>query len=202
MKHNLSAAILCGGHSSRMGFDKAFLRLDKGRGPYLIELVSRQLLKRFNEVLLVANKADKFDKFDGLRQCRVISDIYPQGGPLGAIYTAIHLCSGPGVFILPCDMVNIPWPLMDHVCLGEAVESQARVTVHDGFVEPLFSLYFKTAESCFLKAIEKGEKKIRRVYDYLRVDYVDVRVAGAEGFCFENINSPEDLKKIDSAGCI
>lgn len=54
---NVTAAILCGGKSRRMGFDKAFLMEDE---QYLLLQTAGRLQSRFEQVVLVSNTKAKF----------------------------------------------------------------------------------------------------------------------------------------------
>ncbi|MDR2946542.1 MAG: NTP transferase domain-containing protein, partial [Candidatus Adiutrix sp.] len=68
---NVSAAILCGGQSRRMGFDKA-LGLRNREGRPLLAALAGELAAHFGEVLLVTNDAAKLAAINDLRAYRAV----------------------------------------------------------------------------------------------------------------------------------
>ncbi|NLC63884.1 MAG: NTP transferase domain-containing protein [Thermoanaerobacterales bacterium] len=58
MKQFDTAIIIAGGKSTRMGFDKAFMRIGNS---YCIELLIRKLKKNFNEIIIVTENSKKHD---------------------------------------------------------------------------------------------------------------------------------------------
>lgn len=52
-----TAVLLCGGKSSRMGFDKALLKI---QGQYVILQTAEKLMELFEEVILVTNDSQNF----------------------------------------------------------------------------------------------------------------------------------------------
>src|SRR3954464_13510045 len=75
---NASAFILAGGKSSRMGEDKAFLRLG---GKTLLELAQELVSGVCGSVFVVGDRA-RFGP-------KAIQDIFPDSGPLGGIHAAL-----------------------------------------------------------------------------------------------------------------
>ena len=80
-----TAVLLCGGKSSRMGFDKALLKI---QGQYVILQTAEKLMELFEEVILVTNDSQKFPT--AFRKCTIIQDMYLGKGPLGGIVTAMN----------------------------------------------------------------------------------------------------------------
>ncbi len=78
----VSAIILAGGQSRRMGRDKAFIEF---KGVPLIAHVIERVRHVSNDVLIVANDADAFVRF-GLP---VVADVYPGKGSLGGIFSGL-----------------------------------------------------------------------------------------------------------------
>src|SRR6476620_2572053 len=93
----LSAAILAGGQSKRMGTDKARLRLTPD-GRTLIELVLAAVRAGADDIILVAND----DRLTDLG-LRTVSDVYPDAGALGGIYSAIASARHEHCLVVACD---------------------------------------------------------------------------------------------------
>ena len=80
MKKFGTAIILAGGKSTRMGFDKQFLELNKKR---LIDIIINKLKEEFEEIIIVTNKPEEYRKYTQ----KILSDKIKDVGPLGGIYT-------------------------------------------------------------------------------------------------------------------
>lgn len=91
MKKVGTAVILCGGKSSRMGFDKSKIEI---KGKYLIELIAEKLETVFDEVILVAEKKDKFKTL----KYTVLEDLKKEYGPAGGMHTALKYANSKYVF--------------------------------------------------------------------------------------------------------
>jgi molybdopterin-guanine dinucleotide biosynthesis protein A len=95
----LSAAVLAGGKSERMGQDKAFLRLEPG-GSMLLEIVLGRLRGVADDVLVVANDVERHLGFGA----RVVPDVIPGFGTLSGIHAALTVASHEHCLIVACDM--------------------------------------------------------------------------------------------------
>ncbi len=93
----VSAVILAGGKSRRMGRDKSFLEFD---GKPLISRVIEQAGKVCAETIIVANDVELYRQF-GLR---VVSDVFPHKGSLGGLYSGLLAAQDENVLALACDM--------------------------------------------------------------------------------------------------
>jgi hypothetical protein len=83
---NVTVAILAGGRSSRMGTDKAFVRV---LGRPLIEDVLAQLEGVGSETLIVTNRVEDY-RYLGVP---LFTDVLPDKGALGGLYSALHAAS-------------------------------------------------------------------------------------------------------------
>lgn len=100
MKKFGTAIILAGGKSSRMGFDKQFLKIDKRR---LMFSIINKLNKEFDEIIIVTNKPDHYI---GLSH-KITRDILRDKGPLGGIHAGLMQASSKYSLVIACDMPNI-----------------------------------------------------------------------------------------------
>ena len=140
----MTALILCGGKSTRMGRPKAFLPY---RGTLMITHMIDLVRQLFSEVLLVTNEPELFD---GL-EIDTVKDIIPYRGPLGGILSGLLIASHHHSFVMACDM-----PFIDHKLISEMVKkglnSDMLVLMHEKGIEPLIGIYSK---GC-LKALEES----------------------------------------------
>lgn len=188
IKH-VTAAVLCGGKSRRMGFDKAFL-MDQEQ--YLLLQTVRELQLLFEQTVLVSNTKAKFEDRTDFGNILVLEDLYTEKGPLGGISTALCQVQTEYIFVMACDM-----PLPDISLIGRMYrklgQEQVLVCSHQGRLEPLFAFYHKSCLPVFEKQIKKGELKPRSAYSCLKVGMY--YLSDEETKYIVNLNTPEDVQK-------
>jgi molybdenum cofactor guanylyltransferase len=188
----MTGAILAGGKSARMGFDKAFISL---AGKPLIEGIIATFNEVFDEVFIVANKTVEHERFD----LRVIADIYQGAGSLGGIYTALFHSKSSQCFIAACDMPNLEASIIRHM-LTDTSKHDILVPYLDDRYHPLHALYSKRCITHIEKMILAGDLKIRSLFRQkeLRIKTLDEGFFGRnQQFCFvDNINTVEDLSNL------
>lgn len=186
---NVTAAVLCGGKSRRMGFDKAFL-MDKDQ--YLLPNTVRKLHILFEKTVLVSNTKAKFENWTDFRKIPVFEDLYTEKGPLGGISTALQQVQTEYIFVMACDM-----PLPDVSLIGRMYrklgQEQVLVCSHQGRLEPLFAFYHKSCLPVFKKQIEKGDLKPRSAFSFLTVGMYCLSDGDTKNIV--NLNTPEDVQK-------
>jgi molybdenum cofactor guanylyltransferase len=166
----ITVAILAGGLSTRMGRDKARVRLGR-----------RTLL---GHVRLAATET-------GWPVRMISKDIVERCGPLGGIFTALKKGRAETVVFLSCDMPFIPakWfkKLVRQLQRGEA---KAVFTEQNGFVGFPFAL----KQEC-LAAVEvqraKGAFSLQALAKVLQAERMEVEEKAA--WQFMNVNTPEAL---------
>lgn len=131
----MTAAVLCGGKSSRMGRAKAFLPYG---GKTLIEHRLATIKDLFAEVVMVANEPESYSQL----RVNVVKDIIPNRGPLVAILSALLVSQYEHTFVIACDM-----PLIDNRLIREMCQRRAGTDVlvlsHEDGIEPLLGIYSK-----------------------------------------------------------
>ncbi len=190
-ERDITGVILVGGKSRRMGRDKALLEFG---GKPLVERVLAVFRECFGRVVLVGDREERFAAY-GLP---VQPDIYP-GSALGGLYTGLFHAVTDHVFVSSCD---IPYPsaaVVRYLCkLREGYDAVVPLT-GDSF-EPLFALY---AKSCLIPMLKLLERRNFCVYDFypdIRVRYVpgtELAHLDPDGRCFRNINTPEELARLE-----
>lgn len=184
---NATAVILCGGKSSRMGFDKALLKIHDG---YLLEELAQELKKLFSNVILITDRKKKLESMDKLRGFRILEDLYPECGPLGAITTGFLETSDPYIFALACDIPKANISLIKSM-YSQIEQNQILLLESQGKIEPLFSFYHRSVLPVFREQLEDGDYKIRKNFDKFTVSTYSVR--DPESVLY-NLNTPDDLK--------
>ena len=138
MKKFGTAIILAGGKSSRMGFDKQFLKLDHRR---LMDSMIHKLSKEFEEIIIVTNKPDQYI---GLSH-KITGDIIEDMGPLGGIHAGLSITSSEYSLVVACDMPNIN---MDYIrYMKNHIGNHGCTTRYGSSLEPFISFYSKNVIS-------------------------------------------------------
>lgn len=190
MTNKLTVAIMAGGKSSRMGVDKSFVLFN---GRPLIEIVIEAVSGLGDEILLITNKPDEYAQFN----LPMVSDVYPDHGSLGGIYTAVHAATHPHTLVVACDMPWLNRPLLDYMI---SLRKTADVIVPrwQKFPEPLHAIYSKACLSPIENKLKEKRLKITGFFGEVAVRFVEreeVERFDGNGRSFANINSPEDLEE-------
>jgi len=190
------AVILCGGKSSRMGFDKSLLKID---GEYVIDIMARKLGGVFARVSLgtapdrgqeTLPDRDKFGQF-GLP---IIEDIY-EAGPAGAIHAALACAQSRYVFVVAVDMPLINIHHIQHMM--DMVDGDALIPMNNGHAEPMYGFYSTAALPIFEQEIAKDNLTIYKILAKLNTAYFDEAASrrfDPELSMFTNLNYIEDLE--------
>lgn len=193
MKKFGTAAILCGGKSSRMGFDKCGIKIDD---KYLVELIGERLEEVFEEVILISNDLYKFEDI----KYKVVLDIIPESGPMGGIYSALSYASSQNVFITAGDMPVINTEYIKYMMdIIEKEGPDGAVSLKGGYVEPLYAFYSKSMIERFEGHIRKESFKLLSVIKESNIHYIpekEVRMFSEDMDIFTNLNYREDLPKL------
>jgi molybdopterin-guanine dinucleotide biosynthesis protein A len=188
-----SVAVIAGGKSSRMGTDKSFVQL-AGR-PLIAHVIERVLPLGQAETLLVTNKLDAYAHL-GLP---MHSDVLPEKGSLGGIYTAIYHSQQPYTLCVACDMPFLNTDLLRYLVdlrKDDAFDVIApRVA---DYPEGLHALYSRACLDPIRRRLEADQLKVIGFHADVRVRYVDEaewKPFDPQGRSFRNINTPDELQQ-------
>jgi len=186
----VTGVILAGGKSSRMGADKALLKI----GPYsVIERVAAVLRAVTDELLIVTGQPEKYASFGDL----TTPDLMPGNGPLGGIHAALTKSAHQLALITACDLPFISAPLCRLLIGVMAPGLDAATPLYRGRIEPLCAVYSKTALKVIERRLSLGLNKTTLLFDELKVRYVEEAELSKAEICLEkvffNLNTPSDL---------
>lgn len=191
---NISAVVLAGGLSRRLGRDKAFEPI--GNLP-LIQRVLSQVSQISRHTIVVANDKKRETQLSGLDGISISIDKYPDTGSLGGIFTGIHASTTDWTFVVACDMPFLNIKLIRYIMsLKEGYD--AVVPVIDGRPEPIHSIYSKDCLAHIKEKITNNELKITGFFDKISVRYVNesaINEFDPDHLSFLNVNNEEDLEK-------
>lgn len=187
----ISGAILAGGKSTRMGQNKAVMEIG---GRRLIDRLVEGLAGIFPEVIIVANVPGLYDSLG----VKVVSDLIPEKGSLGGIYTATATASHPWAFVMACDM---PFFNPDLIRYLATLTTDCDVVIpYTDDWEPLHALYAKTCLPFMERMIHSGDLKVVRFFPSVRVRRVDrgeLAPYDPYGFSLFNMNTPAEFARAE-----
>lgn len=184
----LSAVILAGGSSKRMGKDKAGL-LFEGR-TFLDRIISQ--LDGIGDIYVSVGRSEPCADGSVIH----IQDDYENCGPLAGIQKALSICKNKVLFVAACDM-----PFMDSqfaFYLAGFMEEDVDAVVpidRDGRKHVVAALYHKRISSVVESQLQNGENRIRNVLEKIRVRYIQIQDHDMERK-LKNINHPEEYEKL------
>ncbi len=184
----LSAVLLAGGKSSRMGTNKALLTFPDGMT--VIERITATVRELCSEILLITNTPEDY-RFLGLPMHR---DAIPGASSLGGIYTGLLHATNRRALVLSCDLPLLKAAVLRHLA-SLPFDYDLLVPFIHGRQQPLHAIYASTCLEAIRRQIEAGDLKIIRLLDSLRglvVDEHDLAPLDPRLTSFRNINTPED----------
>ena len=185
---DVSAFILAGGKSARMGTDKAFVLLD---GRTLLARMLHLARQLTSNVHIIGDPA-KFAPF-----APTIEDIFPGCGPLGGIHAALRSSRTDLNVILAVDVPFVSLALLDYL-ISRATCSNANVTLARaaGGFQPLCAIYRRSFADAAENALLAGHCKIDTLFAPTTTQVIEEAELEASGFSpriFRNLNTPEEL---------
>lgn len=185
---HVSAAVLAGGASRRMGRDKAALPF---RGEPLLQRIVRRVSAVFPDPFVVSNTPERYP----FLRCPVIPDRIPGRGPLSGIDAALRHGNAPFRFVCGCDMPFLSEGLM-RLLAGKAGEGIDLVLPFgpDG-AQPLCAVWGRSALPAVGRALDEGRLSLVDLsvdLSVLEVTVTEVEEADPGFRSFRNVNTPEE----------
>lgn len=203
MYKDITAIILSGGKSSRMGQNKALLKIGDTTA---IERIVKLMKGLFPSLILSANQPEEYE-FLGLE---TVGDIYANTGPLAGIHAGLKASKTEKNFVISCDM-----QLMNEETIKYLIEYQTnkKITIAnaDGFFQQLAGVYHKSVLSDIERILKESAEEESRAADQKKrgckvfrlVQELDAEIIEAEtqipGYIpgtFFNMNKPEEYREI------
>lgn len=191
MTKSKTAVILAGGKSSRMGRNKAFLKME---GKTFIERQVDMLREIFDDIVISANTPSEYEYLN----LPVIKDIFPSKGPLAGIYAGLVNSNSFHTFILACDMPFVEVKLIKHL-RGLTEGYDVVVPKSDRGLEPLHAFYSKNCIGPIKKELDSNNLRIISFFPQVSVKVVNLdTIILPDKFksSITNLNTPEEYKSV------
>lgn len=183
MTQDITAIILAGGKSSRIGFDKGLAEIHSVK---MIERVLSVAKKTTNNIIIISNNSSY--NFLGLP---VYEDIIKDCGPIGGIYTGLNYSKTDYNIVIACDMPFIEEGIINRL-LDNCDDYDVVVPLIENNFEPLCACYNKSITPFLKTLIENKEYSVYKAIKQLRYKPILLNI---DEISVTNINTPNDLEK-------
>lgn len=190
----ISAVLLCGGKSERLGFPKEMLRVDGA--PLAVQMV-RRLKALFDKVALSTPDGSYLRHL--VEGVPIIEDEHRDAGPMGGIVTGLKHADTGKVFFLACDM-----PLVHNDIIGAVVNEARRADAEavcarvGGVMQPLCAVYSASLVPVLEQMLlGEGNRYVVRLLDRVKTRCVDF--SGPDAARLRDVDTSEDLPLLRQA---
>lgn len=191
---SLTAIILCGGQSSRMGEDKAALRV--GSETFL-ERAIRVAGEVADDVIVVARASQSIPA-----GVRVVHDPVEHLGPLAGLAEGLAASRSEINIVMACDM-----PLIKAAVLQRLIDAigdhDACVAVVEGRPSVLCGVYRSRVAPVATQLLDQGERRVTALVDRIktqRVDAARLRDVDPELETFFSCDTPDAYRRLTAEG--
>jgi molybdopterin-guanine dinucleotide biosynthesis protein A len=187
----MTGIILSGGRSRRMGENKAFLRIG---GERLIDRAVRLFRELFREVIIVTTSP--LDYID--QEAIIVTDILPEKGALGGLYTGLFYAGEEHAFVAACDIPFLNRSFIEYMA-SLATDYDIVVPAPPDGLQPLHAIYARRCIPAIRTLLDRDHLQIKELYTGQRILKISPETLccfDPAGRMFLNINTPEDFRKL------
>ncbi len=180
-----TAVILAGGHSSRMSYNKEFI---KDGDVYLVHKTIQNLKKYFDEVIVVTNNPHLYSNVI------VLKDEIPNRGPVEGLRVALKASSSDYIYLMAVDMPNVDNDYIDS--LKSQPDGYDIYATDNGFIQTFHAIYHKNC----LNSIDKSKSLygLTKIVNAKVTDFQHINSSMTGQEIFFNINTKADLDNYET----
>jgi molybdenum cofactor guanylyltransferase len=188
----MTCAILAGGKSTRMGRDKATIKI--GEKP-LIRLVYEKAKEVFDDVIIISKLHNTIEGINA----PVLGDVVPFGNSMTGIVSALLYSETPYTFVVACDMPFLSTEAFGYM-INEATGEDVIIPKTNSGFEPLHAIYNRTCIAHFLRLIGQNRLKVTGVLPFVSVKELKEQPCFFKNrsAVFTNINAMNDLSMVEA----
>jgi len=193
----MTAVILCGGNSMRMGTDKGLLKAEEETWA---ERAARKLTMLGLPVFISINSQQP-ENYEGIftkEQLVIDTEDLPVKGPLLGLLSVHRKFPNEDVFVLACDMKEMTTSLLEHLYKQcRAGKQEAYVYATGEKLQPLCGIYTAAGLNRIYHLLRYGHlKKFRMMHVLECLDTSCIRAKEEDFIFFNNYNHPTDLLRL------
>lgn len=189
--NDLSAVLLCGGESRRMGRDKSTLTW-RGQPLWAWQLAKLRELQPAT-IFISARVEPSWLPAEGL----FVADQPPSRGPLSGIIATLAICDSAHLLAFGVDLPAMTGAHLQHLC-GLVRPGIGVIPVIGGRAEPLAAIYPSVAREDFSQAaLSRADASLQPIIRKLIEEgkLRTVAIAREEEGLYHNVNEPRDLDR-------
>ena len=186
----VSTIILAGGNSSRLGRDKALVKIYNSST--IIHTIVEKLQVISDDVIIVTNG----QKYANLG-VKLTSDIYLNSGPLAGLHSGLLAAKHSHALVVACDMPFLNVKLLSYM-ISQPLYYDALVPKIEGWLEPLHAIYSRHCIGPIERKLKAHRFRMRDLLDTVAIQYLfkdSIKMFDPQYQSFFNINSPKALKE-------
>jgi len=184
----IGGIILAGGKSSRMGQNKALMRIgDKTLIEYVYDIINA-----FTPEIIISSNTEDYSFLN----CKTIPDIYQNIGPIAGIYSSLKNSKYHKNIVISCDT-----PFVSSAIISELIKASngydITISKSNNFIEPLIGIYNKNILENLEDSISKKKYSIQKfIYssNHKIID-IDKTILEESKNSFININNQKEFLK-------
>lgn len=214
--NKVTAAVLAGGGSIRMGRNKALLKLGNKT---MIERVVNPLQCVFDDILVVTNEPKNYHMLEDIRFVPDCIDIGKRSSLIG-LYSGLKQSATPYTFVIGCDMPFINTGLIEYMVdllkdedilvpfvdtelaenpVGLSKDGESALSSIRRHYQPLHAIYSRDCIPEIERLLKKGQYKVTNVFKNMNIRKIleeGVKKFDPNMLCFKNINTHEEYLQI------
>jgi molybdopterin-guanine dinucleotide biosynthesis protein A len=190
----MTGVILAGGKNTRMRANKALLKIGDA---HLIDRTVDALKGIFAEVIIVTSNPLEYMHLDAT----IVTDIFPERGALGGLYTGLFFARAPYAFVAACDMPFLKAPFIAYMMENAKGHDIVVPAPPDG-LQPLCAVYSRACLPAIKNLLAKNRLQIKGFYPGRKILEIGPAILerfDPEGRMFTNINTPEDWESLQKS---
>jgi molybdopterin-guanine dinucleotide biosynthesis protein A len=190
----ISAVVLAGGESQRLGVDKALLELN---GQSLLARTVNRVAILGDDVIVVTNHPERYEHL--ALPVRFVPDERPGEGALMGLYSGLREATYQSAIAVACDMPFLNLPLLRYMIAKRPGCDAVVPRLENDMLEPLHAIYSKRCLPFIAKSLAKGRRRILAFFDKVKVHYVEgpaIAQIDPLYLSFVNVNTPADWQVV------
>ncbi len=177
---NITAIVIAGGKSSRMGQNKALISY---KGTRLIDKAILLMENYTQQVLISSNVPIQNISYP------IVADEFAEIGPIGGLYSCLKASNAELNIVVPCDVPHIQSDIYDDIIEVSNSFDAVIPRLPNGKLEPIIACYKKSILPIIEECIKANDYKMINLLAKLNVKYIDILYTEQ----FMNMNTPNDL---------
>ncbi|MFN8223286.1 MAG: molybdenum cofactor guanylyltransferase [Gaiellales bacterium] len=201
MGARVGGIVLCGGHSTRMGRDKALLEWNAR--PLVVHVCEQVSAAVDGPIVVVAAAGQELPPLPA--RAELARDLVADQGPLEGLRTGLRTLSGRAelVFVTSVDAPHLR-PELVAALLRRLDDADAVMPATAGFAHPLTAVYRVSLVPLVEAVIAEGERRVRRVGERCRAVLLErdelladaaLRAVDPALRCLDDVDTPDDLMR-------